>query len=40
MTPPLSYFQKQAPEVFYKKSVLENFTKFTRKQTPMPESPF
>ena len=24
-------FQKQPPDVFYKKSVLENFTKFTGK---------
>ena len=24
-------FQKQSPEVFYKKSVLRNFTKFTEK---------
>ena len=26
-----SYIQKQPPEVFYKKAVLENFTKFTEK---------
>ena len=25
-------FQKQPPEVFYKKDVLRNFTKFTGKQ--------
>ena len=27
----LKHFQKQSPEVFYKKGVLENFTKFTVK---------
>ena len=31
MTVPLRYIQKQPPEVFYKKGVLENFVKFTRK---------
>ena len=31
--------KKQPPEVFYKKGVLKNFTKFTRKK-PVPESLF
>ena len=32
--------QKQPPEVFYKKVFLKNFTKFTHKKTPVPDSLF
>ena len=34
-----SNIQKQPPEVFYKKGVLKNFTKFTEK-APVPECLF